>query len=91
MANLGRFTIDTNGEYKQLSEVTGVNFVPLTKYIIQCLTPAILCEKGTTPDNEGFYVSNDAPVQYTATSNPLWIKSCHKDNGESGSIINIAE
>lgn len=83
MANLGTFTVQTNGTYKTLAEVTDLTFTEGNSYQIQILNMAYLRE-GTT--GGGFLVDNSTPIKYTATSDDLYIK-----NNYGACVVNISE
>lgn len=81
MANLGTFTVQTNGTYKTLAEVTDLTFTEGNSYQIQILNMAYLRE-GTV--GEGVLINNITPITYTATSDDLYIKA-------NSCVVNIAE
>ena len=57
MANLGKFNIETNGNWQKLSEIAELTFTSGEKYNLQINKGGLVqfCEKSTTPDdNEGF-------------------------------------
>lgn len=81
MANLGTFTISTNGEYVTLAEATDLTFTSGNKYSIQIQNMAHLRE-GTV--GEGMLVNTLVPITYTATSDDLYIES-------NSCVVNIAE
>ena len=74
MANLGTWTINTNGQYQKLSELTEITFIEGETYIIQGrFSPNIdraskefgyFLREGTT--GEGF-LCNSNPIQYDAS------------------------
>ena len=83
MANLGTFTISTDG-YETLASKTGLTFTEGTKYTIQITNDAHLRE-GTT--GEGFLVDSTVPITYTATSDALYINT---NNSQGSCLVNIA-
>lgn len=72
MTNLYTGVINTNGEYKTLSNETGLTFENGTKYVIQIQNQAHLRE-GTT--GEGFLINLPMPITYTKGEDDLYIKT----------------
>lgn len=83
MANLYSGSIDTNGTYKTLAEVTDLTFTKGTKYVIQIQNPAYIRE-GTT--GKGFLVLSADPFEYTAGDEDLYIKTENRQ-----CVVNIAD
>lgn len=83
MSNLYTGTIQTNGEYVNLAELTGITFTEGTTYAIQLQNMAWLRE-GT--DGKGFLFNRDKGYSWTCKGDDLYIRT------ESQSVvINIAE
>ena len=83
MANLYTGVIKTNGEYKKVSELTGITFTTGTDYTIQIQNSAYIRE-GTIGD--GFFINNSNPFAYKSNGEDLYIKV---DYGYC--VINIAD
>ena len=68
MANLGYFTINTNGEYKTIEELTELTFTAGKIYSMQvtngggCLT---ICSSSTLPTKGGFVMNDMEKFNYT--------------------------
>lgn len=84
MANLGTFTINTNGEFATLASETELTFTADTIYTIQILQNAAFLREGSVGD--GFKITSPAPIQYKAGSDDLYIRT-----GSAGCIVNIAD
>lgn len=85
MANLGFFEIDTDGEYVNLSDITGITFASGKTYLIQIQGSCNLCESATKPTKGGFLINKNEPFSYTSNGTTLWVCTV------SSSYINIAE
>lgn len=83
MANLGTFTISTDG-YETLASATGLTLTEGTKYTIQIINDAHLREGST---GKGVLIDNTTPITYTATSDDLYINT---DNSYGCCLVNIA-
>ena len=86
MANLGNFTIKTDGEYQNLAEISGLTFTSGDVYVLQVKNECILCESVNKPDSGGFVIDNKMIIQWKKGDGDLWVKT---DNGFT--VINIAE
>lgn len=85
MANLGIFKIDTNGEYKLLSELTGITFHAGINYLIQNKGGnCIVIESASKPKEGGFTVGN-RPFIFECEGIDIYIKT----NGNT--YLNISE
>ena len=75
MANLGIFKIDTNGEYKLLSELTGITFHAGINYLMQNKGGnCIVIESGIIPTEGGFTVGNK-PFIFECEGVDIYIKT----------------
>lgn len=54
MGHLGQFIINTNGEYKKLSEITGLTFEDGKQYTFQIQNSAFVLSSATVPKDGGF-------------------------------------
>lgn len=81
MANLGKFDIDTNGEWVKLEEIVETTFSADEVYSLQVSKGELVqfCEKDDTPDSdEGFeYYGNQlSQIKYTVESGAdLYVKN----------------
>lgn len=85
MANLGIFEINTNGEYMNLSTLTGVTFIAGNSYLMQNYSGScIVIESSVKPTEGGFVVGNEK-FQYNCDGTDVYIQT-------NGSIyLNISE
>lgn len=72
MANLGTFTIDTQGTYQTLASITELTFTEGNTYTIQVLNAAYVREG---EDGKGFEIDNSAPFVWVAGQDDLYIKN----------------
>lgn len=86
MANLWYGSIHTDGDYETLASISNQTFTNGTTYTLQVKGKCYLCESASKPTSGGFLISGEMPVQYTASTNALYVK----DVSES-CTINIAE
>lgn len=92
MANLGKFSIETNGDWEKLEEIVQTTFSEGEVYCIQLNKGEIaqFCEKDSTPEaDEGFeYFGNQqSQIKYTVDGGAdLYVK-----NLTSNCKINIAK
>ena len=73
MANLGTWTIDTQGAYEKLEELTEETFTEGTAYTIQGIGADYFLREGT--EGAGFKIADKEKVQWTAGSDDLYIKT----------------
>ncbi len=90
MANLGKFEIDTNGQWVTLAEITELTFTAGERYNLQLNKGGLcaFCEKSSTPEeNEGFiYFGTELePIPYLVEDAPLYVKNLSNE-----CTINIA-
>lgn len=87
MANLGQWTINTNGEYKKLSDLTGINFEDGKTYLFQIQNSALIYSSATVPEEGGFLINNTNINSYTKQSGEdLYIKTTY-----SSAVVNISD
>ena len=86
MANLWYGSINTGGDYATLASISGQTFTNGTTYTIQVKGKCYLCEKSSKPTSGGFLVTEGMPVQYTASTDSLYVK-----NISDSCLINIAD
>lgn len=87
MAHLGEFIINTGGQYKKVSDLTGITFEDGKQYTFQIQNGAIIISSATKPTEGGFYINT--PVLNLYTKQPgedLYIKTLFFK-----AILNIAE
>lgn len=84
MTNLYTGVINTNGEYKTLSNETGLTFESDKTYVIQIQNQAYVRE-GLT--GEGFLINSDRPFIYNCASDDLYIKTYNTRE----CVVNIAD
>lgn len=71
MANIGYFTIDTNGEYETLEEVTGLTFETNKTYTLQVQNGGgylTVCPSETLPTEGGVVLKDLEKFGYTPIS-----------------------
>ena len=73
MANLGTWTIDTQGAYEKLEELTEETFTEGTVYTIQGIGADYFLREGTA--GSGFKILDKEKVQWTAGADDLYIKT----------------
>lgn len=83
MANLFTGSVNTQGEYQDISTLSGVTFVNDTTYTLQIQNTAWIREGET---GKGFLVTDITPFYYTARGNTLYIRT---ENFPA--ILNIAD
>lgn len=92
MANLGKFDIDTNGEWVKLEEIAETTFSANEEYSLQVNKGELvqICEKSTTPEaDEGleYFGNQQSQIKYTVESGAdLYVK-----NLTNNCKINIAK
>lgn len=84
MTNLYTGVINTNGEYKTLSNETGLTFESDKTYVIQIQNQAWLREGAT---GDGFLINRPLPIQYTKGTDDLYIKTYNTRE----CVVNIAD
>lgn len=84
MANLWTGTVDTRGQYQNLETLSGLTFSSGTTYTIQGWNGDYYLREGET--GEGFLVNTGEKVQFTASTDDLYIKT----NSFNKIKINIA-
>ena len=87
MAHLGEFVINTGGQYKKVSDLTGITFEDGKQYTFQIQNSATIISSAEKPTKGGFYI--DAPTLNLYTKQPgedLYIKT-----QLFKAILNIAE
>ena len=82
MANLGTFTIDTQGTYQTLASLTSLTFTSGNRYSLQVQNMAHVREG---LEGEGFLIDNTAPFDWIAGDDDLYIK-----NSFYSCVVNIA-
>ena len=82
MANLWTGTVNSNGEYQDLSLLSGVTFSEDVTYTIQIQNMAYIREGNI---GAGILITDSVPFQYTARNEILYIKPL----GET-CVVNIA-
>lgn len=92
MANLGYFTINTNGEYKTIEELTSLTFSVGTKYSLQVQNGGgylTICSSATLPTQGGFVMNDMEKFNYTPTEGVnLYLKTA---GFGAVNYLNIAE
>lgn len=92
MANLGYFTIDTNGGYKTIEEVTGLTFETNKTYFLQVHNGGgylTICSSATLPTGGGFIMNDMEKFNYTpAEGVNLYLKTA---GFKTVNYLNIAE
>ena len=89
MAHLGEFVINTGGQYKKVSDLTGITFEDGKQYTFQIQNSATVISATEQPTKGGFYINTPALNLYTKqTGEDLWIKT---NFYFSSVILNIAE
>lgn len=71
MANLGKFEINTNGEYQDLATITSLTFTVGTKYTMQAQNEGgalTVCAATSTPTDGGFIMRDLEKFEYTPVS-----------------------
>lgn len=87
MAHLGRFVINTNGEYKKVEDLTGLTFEDGKQYTFQIQNSATVISSVEEPTAGGFYISDLGLNLYTKKAGEdLYIKT-----GPFSAVLDIAE
>lgn len=81
MANLATIEVNTAGQYSDLATLASVTFTADNVYCLQIQTNKAYLREGD--DGEGFLVTSPKPIQYTAGTDTLYIKTDY-------AIVNIA-
>ena len=85
MANLGIFEINTNGEYMNLSTLTGITFVTGNSYLIQNYGGSCIVIESSVQPTEGGFVVDNKPFKYECDGSDIYIQT-------NGNIyLNISE
>lgn len=86
MAHLGEFSINTFGQYKKLSDLTGISFEDGKQYTFQIQNSATIISASSVPTKGGFYISQPTLNLYTKQAGEdLYIKT-----NFFNAVINIA-
>lgn len=87
MGNLWSGGINTNGEYKKVSDITGINFEDGKQYTFQIQNSATIISSVTQPTAGGFLINNSEVNLYTKPAGEdLYIKTTY-----TSATLNIAE
>ena len=87
MANLWAGTINTNGAYQKVSDLTGITFEDGKQYTFQIQNGATVINSATVPTKGGFYIGNSDINLFTKVTGEDWyIKTSAFD-----AVLNIAE
>ena len=87
MAHLGEYVINTGGQYKKVSDLTGITFEDGKQYTCQIQNSATIIGSTEKPTRGGFYINTPVLNLYTKQAGEdLYIKT-----QLFKAILNIAE
>lgn len=75
MSILANKKIDTDGEYVNLAEALGIDFVSGNQYQMQVIGPFYYQTNSTKPTIDGFSRDDKKAFAYTASNEILWVKT----------------